>query len=300
MGFLGRRNLRLLGPGDEAALEVFLRERLESSMFLLGNAHAAGLLDEGRPLQGTYVAAFEKDRFVALAAHYWNQNLVVQAPIFTEVVAHEAVRASGRAVKGILGPAGQVEHVANSLGVEASAVQLDEREELYTLSLESLSPPEVLVAEAVRARRAGLGDLEVLTHFRVAYSLETLGEVATPELQEACRASVRRYIEAHRMWLLEVGGTPVACSTFNAAVGDAVQVGGVYTLPEKRSRGYGRGVVAASLQAARADKVARAVLFTPERNLAARRAYEAVGFRSVGDYRMLLFNTALTLGSEED
>lgn len=299
MGVLGQLDLRLLGPGDEAALEAFLRERLESSMFLLGNAHTAGLLDEGNPFQGTYVAAFEKGCLAALAAHYWNQNLVVQAPTFTEAVAREAVRASRRMIKGILGPAEQVERVEKSLGVKPSAVQINEQAKLYTLFLENLLLPKVLTTEAVRARRAELGDSEILTRFRVAYTLETLGEVATPELWEACRASVRRYIQEDQVWLLEAKGAPVACSTFNAVVGDAVQVGGVYTLPERCGRGYGRGVVAASLRAARADGIARAVLFTPERNLTARRAYKAIGFRAVGDYRVMLLNTALTLDSDK-
>ena len=54
--------VRLLRPGDEAALEAFLVAHADSSMFLRSNARAAGLVDGGQPLQATYVAALEDGR----------------------------------------------------------------------------------------------------------------------------------------------------------------------------------------------------------------------------------------------
>ena len=45
--------VRVLQPGDEAALEKFLAPRALTSMFLRSNARAAGLVDRGEPLQGT-------------------------------------------------------------------------------------------------------------------------------------------------------------------------------------------------------------------------------------------------------
>ena len=64
-------------------------------------------------------------------------------------------------------------------------------------------------------------------------------------------------------------------------------MGGVWTPPERRGRGYARAVVAASLLDARAEGVERAVLFTE--NPVARRAYEALGFRRVGEYGLVIF-----------
>ncbi|XXX79014.1 hypothetical protein WMF30_09585 [Sorangium sp. So ce134] len=58
-------NLRTLAPGDEAALEAFLVQHADSSMFLRSNVRAAGLADLGRPYEATYVAAFEQDRIAA-------------------------------------------------------------------------------------------------------------------------------------------------------------------------------------------------------------------------------------------
>ena len=72
--------IRILQPGDEAALRAFVLPRLASSVFLLGNMQMAGLADHGEVFQGSYAAAWEGDAIVGVAAHYWQGNLVVQAP----------------------------------------------------------------------------------------------------------------------------------------------------------------------------------------------------------------------------
>ena len=89
-------------------------------------------------------------------------------------------------------------------------------------------------------------------------------------------------------WLLLAGAAPVSYSVFNAMLPDIVQIGGVWTPPEFRGRGYARSVVAGSLLAARKQGVERAVLFADPANEAARRAYLFLGFRIVGDYGLVL------------
>jgi len=88
-------------------------------------------------------------------------------------------------------------------------------------------------------------------------------------------------------WVLVADGQLAAASRFNSQLPDAVQIGGVYTPPALRGRGYARAVVAGSLVEARAGGVARAILFTA--NPAALAAYVAIGFRVVGDYALVVF-----------
>jgi predicted GNAT family acetyltransferase len=141
------------------------------------------------------------------------------------------------------------------------------------------------------------GALEAfLVAWRVAYGVETLGESETGESRERARSTGERLIRQKRTWVLEVEGEPVACSSFNTATEEAVQVGGVWTPPDMRSQGYGRAVVAASLLDARTEGVTTAVLFTGQENIPAQRAYAALGFQHIGAYRMLLLNPALESG----
>jgi predicted GNAT family acetyltransferase len=283
--------IRILQPGDEAAMEAFLLPRVESSMFLIGNMRAAGLVDDGKAFKGTYAAVFAQEQIVGVVAHYWNGNLILQAPTAVDALCQAAVRASGRRINGLIGPQDQVGAAREALGLEEAAIQMDETEKLYSLALEKLAVPKALRSGRWRGRRIQAGDLDLLTEWRVGFSVEALGEEPSPRLCKQCRASAERSLEQGVTWLLEDGGEPVATSSFNATIDEAVQVGGVWTPPHLRNRGYGRAAVAASLLDARAEGVTTSILFTGEGNLAAQRAYEALGFRQIGHYRLLLLHS---------
>ncbi|MDD3828544.1 MAG: GNAT family N-acetyltransferase [Anaerolineae bacterium] len=285
-------DIRILRPGDEPILEAFLRPRVESSMFLLGNMRAAGLRDQGRPIEGTYAAAFEDHEIVAAAASYWNGNLVLQAPIHLPEVVEAVTSAAGRRVQGLIGPAEQVGAAWQVLGIDPRTVQWDEEEKLYTLALADLVVPAALAEGRVNARRMEPRDLELMTAWRVSMRVESMHEEDTPRLRQNTRETVERGLNRGEIWLLEEDGRPVSTTAFNASLAEAVQVGGVWTPPELRSRGYARAAVAASLLDARSWGVEWAVLFTGRENWPAQKAYESLGFRHVGDYRLVLLRPA--------
>ena len=279
--------LRVLQAGDEPALEAFLSGHADSSMFLRANARAAGLVDHGRPLEATYIAAFEGDRITAVAAHCWNGNILVQAPRQLNDVVRAAVARSGRAVAGLLGPWEQVVAARQALGLEHAPTAPTGRDELFSLTLSNLIVPEPLRARRVTCRRSDAADLDLLVAWRVAFNVESLGHTDGPDLRARSREDVTRTHEAGSIWMLLAGSEPVSCSAFNSRLPDMVQIGGVWTPPALRGRGYARSVVAGSLLDARRDGVTRAVLFAEDP--AAKRAYLPLGFRVVGDYGLILF-----------
>jgi len=282
--------LRLLRPGDEAALETFLARHADTSMFLRSNARSAGLSDRGQPLQATYVAALDGGRIAGVAAHCWNGMVLVQAPDgdHAAAVAREAVRRSGRTVTGFSGPWTQVVAARKALGLGAAPTVKDSRDELYVLDLALLVVPPELASGALRCRHPEERELELLVNWRVRFAVEALGASDGPHLHQASTDEVRLQHERGTDWLLLAGAAPVSYSVFNAMLPDIVQIGGVWTPPEFRGRGYARSVVAGSLLAARKQGVARAVLFADPANEAARRAYLFLGFRIVGDYGLVL------------
>jgi predicted GNAT family acetyltransferase len=285
--------IRVLKPGDEAALEAFLLPQVESSMFLIGNMRAAGLADDGQTYQGTYAAKLEAGKIVSVVAHYWNQNLVLQAPVDLVALCAEAVKGSGRPIRGLIGPSDQVGVAKEALDIDSSNVQMNETEKLYSLELEDLVVPGSLASGKVKGRRIESGDVDLLTKWRAAFAVEALGEEDGPQLRQQCQEVTERSVREKRTWVLEDEGRPVACSSFNTAIEEAVQVGGVWTPPDLRRRGYGRAVVAASLLDARTEGVRKSILFTGEDNTAAQKAYEALGFRRIGDYSIVLLRSPL-------
>jgi GNAT superfamily N-acetyltransferase len=301
---MDRPDIRILQPGDEGALEAFLLPRLDSSMFLVGNARAAGLADRGERFEGTYAAAHHADAITGVVAHYWNGMLVLQAPAAGEpavdlvALCRAALDASGRPLGGLIGPDDQVRAAHRAFGLTATEFKMDEAEYLYRLELDDLVVPAPLREGRVRARRVEPADVDQVVAWRAAFSAESLGDAPGPRLQAAARRSVEAAMADGHIWVLETDGPSapprrrlVSTSAFNTAMREAVQIGGVFTPPGLRGRGYGRAVVAGSLRDARARGVWLSILFTGQDNVPAQRAYEALGFRRVGRYRLTMLRS---------
>jgi RimJ/RimL family protein N-acetyltransferase len=279
--------VRRIRASDAAAFEAFLAPLADSSLFLLANARKAGFEDSGRPFEGTYSGAFDSDRLRGVAAHFWNGILAVQAlALLPEVVRH-AAGASGRAVAGLTGPQAQVVAARDALGFSGRPAALEGPEGLFALDLADLAVPEALGSGRVRCRGPRPEELALLARWRAAYRQEVLGEPEGPASDASAREDVESLDASASHWVLEEGGAPVAYTAFNARLSEIVQVGGVWTPPGFRGRGYARCAVAGSLVTARSQGADRAVLFTE--NPAAIRAYEAIGFRRVGEYGLVIF-----------
>jgi RimJ/RimL family protein N-acetyltransferase len=276
--------IRVLRRGDEAELERFLAPLVDSSMFLLANARKGGLEDSGQPFQSTYAAAFEEGRIVGVAACSWLGSMAIQAPFELPGVVREAVRASGRQVTAMIGPYDQA--VAACAAIGRSPLSL-ERELLFGVDLADLEVPAGLRSGDVVCRPARREELELLAEWRARFIVETNVEREGPDLRSRARISQELLFADGSLFVLAKGDVLLSMAGFNARIAEAAQIGGVYTPPQIRARGYGRCAVAGALLAVRASGVRRGLLFTAESNRAAQRSYRAIGFRPIGDYGLL-------------
>jgi RimJ/RimL family protein N-acetyltransferase len=279
--------VRLALPGDEDLIDAFLAQHADSSLFLRSFLARGGLVDEGKPLQGTYAIAVMGGQVAGVALHTWNGIIYLQAPECAAALVRLAVETTGRPLIGLGGPWSQVETAHVGLG--APAVQRRSPEDLFALNLSDLIPPAPLGSCTLSCRRAEERDLDLLRDWRFGYEVEC---TSFPD-EDATRAFAAQAIEGHvargEAFLLEVDGTPASLCTHNARVRDHVQIGGVWTPLDLRGRGYARRVVAGALRVAEQEGVVRAVLFTE--NPAARRSYEALGFRQVGEFGVIVLAT---------
>lgn len=281
--------VRTLTAGDEAAVEAFLAAHADASMFLRSNLRRAGLDFHGQAYGGTWVAAVADGAVVGVAAHAWNGLVLLQAAGRAGDLAAAAAASSGRAVGGFVGPWAQVVEARAALGLTDRPARLDSREDLFSLDLDALIVPAALADGRVAVRVAGAADHDVLAAWRYAYEVEAIGSPATAETAARARADICRVTDDGHVFVATVDGAPVAMSAFNARLPDMVQIGGVYTPPDARGRGYARAVVAGSLRLARETGATRSILFTGVDNTPARRAYLALGYRVVGDYGLVVF-----------
>jgi hypothetical protein len=289
--------LRILTAGDAEALEAFLARHADSSVVLRSNARTGGLVDQGAPYQATWAAAFDESRVTAVVAHAWNGNLIFQAPHSLDPIARAAVAASGRPVKGLLGPWAQVAEARERLALTEVPTGLLSTEDLLAVDTDRLVLPEPVAAGRWVCRVAGAEDVPLTARWRRDFLVHALGLPDTEKLLTDCEREVGRLSAERAIYVLRnESGEDVSMSVFTARLPDTVQIGSVWTPVEHRSHGYARGVVAGQLQLARDEGIRRAVLFTGKKHHAAQKAYRAIGFAPVGDYGIVIFKSPAQVG----
>lgn len=271
---------RIATKADLPPIEALLRRHVQSSMFLLGNLRDHGLGSDAPHGMTLWVRTDLSGVFGVS-----NTGMVLmQAPEATT----EDWRAAfgllaGRELIGCVGDTGQLRAFFGASGLSARPTRLDEDEPGFALDLVDL----VIPARA-EARLIPLADAphDLVLEWRAAYHAEILG--VTPEnCATEARRDVDGYIERGSHRVLTIAGRAVAMCGFNAQMPDVVQVGGVYTPPGLRGRGYARLAVALHLQEAQKAGVEHAVLFAA--SLAAAKAYQAIGFKPAGSFSLVLF-----------
>jgi RimJ/RimL family protein N-acetyltransferase len=268
-------------------LDAFLAQHADSSMFLRSNLRRAGLVDGDGPYQGIYVAAMAEDAVLGVVARFWNGMVVVQAPYHVEALTPLAVAASGRKIVGISGPGGQVNR-ARSVLAKGEATE-DSTDDLFALDLAALQIPTALAQGRLAVRHRDASEIALLTEWSVSFNREALGFAESAGLRRHCADHIGRLQAEKAQFVLTAAAVPVAYAALNAVLPDRVQIGGVWTPPALRGRGYARNVVAGALLAARETGVQRAILFTDTDNAAARAAYRSLGFARIGDYGIVIF-----------
>lgn len=287
------RELVRLTDAHRESLARFLDAHRDTTLFMRSNLAEAGFDDALHPRGGIWVGALARDRLVAVAVHFNAGNVVIEADDEAgpdlDAAARMAVAESRRPVRGVIGPWARATRCLPIVSPDAEPTECS-REVLFALALDALNVPGPLASGELTCRRAADAEIDLLVAWRSLFFGETMPGAAASRRPAALRQAV---VDAHhlgRLFVLEdAEGEVLATSAFNASADGIVQVGGVFTPPERRRRCLCRAVVAGSLLLARAQGARRSVLFTAESNTAAQRAYAALGYEVVGDYGLLLF-----------
>ena len=139
--------------------------------------------------------------------------------------------------------------------------------------------------KGISVHRATGSDLNRLMPLRKAYEIEEV--LLNPEnfIESACRRRFAATISEQAVFFAEKTGSPIAKSCINASGIDWLQIGGVYTLPEYRSRG-----ISAMLMVALAEYAVSVrknlTLFVKKDNIAAAKLYFNCGFIKNDNFRI--------------
>ena len=127
------------------------------------------------------------------------------------------------------------------------------------------------------ARIADHCDVDLLTTWHAEFAAETGTEVVRTLDDKLSHGGIT-------VW--EDDGQPVAMATVTRQVAGVCRVGGVYTPPEFRRRGYG-GAVTSAVSRQALDAGAEVVLYTDLVNPTTNALYPRIGYRPVGDWTVI-------------
>lgn len=279
--------VRRLTRDDRARLEAYLSSRPYTTIFLRSNLREAGLEGGEARWAATYVGVFDADELRGVAALYRNGMLILETdpPRVPELV-RASIGATDRMVQGIIGTPDLVTAAHEALGIRDEQTRDDDVEILYRLELSRLRVPQPLASGAWTCRPALPRDEAQLIDWNHDYRVEALRDEPGEALRAEAAEGVRRYTKLKRLFVLSDGDELVSMTGFNAELPDVVQVGGVWTPPALRRRGYAGGAVAGSLLQRRAAGVAHSVLFTEKTNVPAQHCYERLGYQRIGHYQI--------------
>jgi RimJ/RimL family protein N-acetyltransferase len=285
-------DIRILGAGDESRLAAFFESAPDHTLIQRSNLARAGAGWNGQRYGGVFAGAFEGGHLSGVIAHYWTGFL---APLVQDVardfrpLLDALLDASPLPVSGVLGGWDQVAATMRHRRIAGRLVRRCDREILYALPLDALQVPAPLRYGEISVRPIAAADVPMLTAWRMDYLIDTFRLARSTATFDEAASELGAALDEGRGWVVEADGRMLAYSGFNAALPDVVQVGGVYTPRFARARGLARAAVAGSLLKAREDGASRAVLFTDVANVAAQRAYGALGFRQIGDWGIARF-----------
>lgn len=289
-------NIRLLNNQDAETLEEYLIPHKAECMFICSNLKAAGLEYKGSDFEGEYFGYFDaNERLLGVIVHYWNGNIMMQAEsndILDKLILHLKNNIS-RPVAGVLGSNIQAEHVIKKLGLLEVNFGINSNEGLYEINLEALN--ELDIPEAIKVVPAQDVPKSILTTWMKSYDVEALGVPDNDNIDAKIEEDLNRRLK--EAWVLLLNGTPVALSAFNARLEGMFQVGPVWTPPEHRNQGFARLLLAYTLHQEKLKGTKRAILFTD--NPAAIKAYLAIGFKKIGNYRLALLKKPIKLQDVE-
>jgi len=180
-------------------------------------------------------------------------------------------------LRGINGDPATAERFVAAWKPERAEVAFEMR--LYRLGELQLpaSPPG-------RARAADAGDAAVAARWLAAFE-DDAGVMRTN-----VEAAARERIDDGRLWLWEDdAGTPVSLAARTATAAGVARIAPVYTPADQRRRGYGAAVTAACTADALARGADEVVLFTDLANPTSNSIYRSIGFRPIGDRRVVRF-----------
>lgn len=272
--------LRPLGPDDLADLLALLHRDPRVNLFVRSRVDATGL---NRRWVGSRVLGYFEDGQLVSACHAGANIVPVEATgpaieAFARQLLADRVRPSS-----IVGPQDAVLDLWKKVRAEWGPARSPRLEQPFmSITTDSEVTPDP------RVRRIALDEIDLLYPASVAMFIEEVG--VDPETGGGgYRARVTQLVAQGWSFGIVEDNSILFKAEVGAVSPEACQLQGVYVRPDLRDRGMAAPALAAVVEQARATIAPVVTLFVNDHNIAARRAYERVGFEQTDTFASILF-----------
>ncbi len=277
--------IRQLTDDDAHEVDAFLKPYTVEAFYLRSNAAKAGFTYKGNFFEGEYIGAFYHEQLVGIISYQWLNTLLIFAveeeciPFLSTALEPYLLQRDGK-IEGVLGLKTQGNALCEALGIQPHDMRVCEPEWLYIFDVTQ----STAVSDAHTIRYATDEDKTTLVAWRVAFNIEILNAIASPELTKKVERETEERLKQKEFVVLETEGTIRSFCSIHGFVPEAVIVGSVYTPPHYRNQGYARDVVKGAISLTKQTKstLEKTVLFAS--NPAAVKAYSNIGFTYHADF----------------
>lgn len=135
-------------------------------------------------------------------------------------------------------------------------------------------------------KNCGILDFDKIFPLQKSYELEEV--VFSPEdfNKNISELALKKNLTQKKIFALEQNGTFISKLAINAHGKNCVQLGGIFTIPEFRKKGFAKKLLLSFCKkyCSHGKKI---VLFVKKTNLAANELYKSCGFRKIDDYKIV-------------
>lgn len=273
----------LLTDEDKPVLLDLLQRDAPETVYLRSMAHEYPVSPTQDPGHGRFFGAFDGGDLKTVAFLGNSHNLCTHGDArYLEPLLRRAEKAPVRP-QLFVGPEEHAEHVRRFFSQTGLLPKLDRRQYAYVFD-----GPEVQGDTSLTLRPAGKSDLAQVVDAHAAMIEEDLQIERGHMNMTRLKTITRRRMEQGRIWVHEDHGRLVFKTEEISRSSEGVLVGGVYTHPDFRGRGFATRGMAAWAAILFASHIRRLALHVDADNVPAIKAYENVGFVRRQHLRLIL------------
>ena len=268
----------------------FLEKRKETCLFLLGNLSNYGFKFTDHVNSGNYRLLKCGNKLIGVFSITRRGNLLIQTDnkenYSPEI--YKAITSDDIKVKGIIGHwkdcilfKSYCETVVKNFKIKSVS-----KERLYSLSLSAKANKRMILEQNRLVRFLTSKDFKQWDIFNREYLKETGAPIQGTH--EERNRSFEEAVKKKNWWGVFFGRELVSVGAHNTRYKDIGQIGGVFTPPERRRKGYSRlCMMQLLIDSRKIHQLNTLILFTSEDNIAAQTLYESLGFKQVGYFGLI-------------